>query len=127
MTQEELALLRELQPVIRKNMSCMENGDRFHTIDDFGGRLFVYYDMGKLLDSDTWIPDAISRDSSRPERGLWGMMGWNNARIIELFPSGNVCMQVSGLVITDTPYLALLKALKWQTELLKIMCDQYRG
>ena len=108
MTQEELELLKELQPVIRKNMGCAEIGDNITYISSNGpdvhGTIF--------LDREILIPDAISRDPERPQRGLWGMIDWS-----QVYASIDRDGDLDTGTGHDSPYLVLLNTLKWQTEL----------
>ena len=107
MTQEELELLKELQPVIRKNMGCAEIGDNITYISSNGPDVH-----GTIaLDREILIPDAISRDSERPQRGLWGMIDWGVYNV-SIDSDGEIRAKIG----TWEPYRALLEILKFQTE-----------
>ena len=107
MTQEELDLLKELQPVIRKNMGCAEIGDNITYISSNGPDVH-----GTIaLDREILIPDAISRDSERPQRGLWGMIDWGVYNV-SIDSDGEIRAKIG----TWEPYRALLEILKFQTE-----------
>ena len=107
MTQEELDLLKELQPVIRKNMGCAEIGDNITYISSNGPDVH-----GTIaLDREILIPDAISRDPERPQRGLWGMIDWGVYNV-SIDSDGEIRAKIG----TWEPYRALLEILKFQTD-----------
>lgn len=130
MNQEEFELYRELQPVIRKKMGEVEDGDTaYHP--ELGTSVYFegYYRFPKgkslnelsLMGSDlTRIPDVVSRDPERPERGLWGMVDWAWIEIHANTGKGEVVISVhsndSHEVFSGSLLLVLLNALKWQTE-----------
>ena len=57
------------------------------------------------------LPDAISRDSERPQRGLWGMIDWGVYNV-SIDSDGEIRAKIG----TWEPYRALLEILKFQTE-----------
>jgi hypothetical protein len=152
MDAETLELLKELQPFFKEKMGEIEPSDSVALSDGTVGfvtqvkdETYVYAQWGDWprgsyigsRDKIAWandnvirVPDAISRDPERPERGLLGMcrdiacinpvktvpemtpedeqiVGWK----ITLNPRNCVVEQVYG----DTLYLALLKVLAWKT------------
>ncbi len=116
MTNEELELLKNLQHIIKKNMGNLKHGDRVY-LEEHIETVCSYCDSNEsgewhnYLKDAIVIPDAISRDSNQPERGLWGMIDWSQF---------NANIDGDGEINTglehDIPYLVLLKTLKWQTK-----------
>ena len=116
-TPDELEILRtpEVQEYIREKMGQTERGD------------LLYNKINKCVEVSSsrheWhsmflaIPDCISRDSSRPSRGLWGMIDWNG---LSLFVTEKGTLWIrdkdGSTVAYDTPRLAFLKALLFQIE-----------
>ena len=117
MTQEELELLKELQPVIRKHMGSWEIGDRFaYPVNGYPTKLVDSRNIEDVISNTSnmtliLIPDAISRDSERPQRGLWGMIDWGVYNV-SIDSDGEIRAKIG----TWEPYRALLEILKFQTE-----------
>ena len=118
MTQEELDLLKELQPVIRKHMGSWEIGDRFaYPVNGYPTKLVDSRNIEDVISNTSnmtliMLPDAISRDPERPQRGLWGMIDWS-----QVYASIDRDGDLDTGTGHDSPYLVLLNTLKWQTEL----------
>ncbi|MFA5445353.1 MAG: hypothetical protein WC262_10325 [Bacteroidales bacterium] len=142
MDDEKLDLIRRLQGVIKKNMGEPHAGDLYYCplgSEDHKIRVLEedYFDsmqydrdghLGKWVKSEPCCPDTIilipdlySRDESRSERGLWGMVDWKRWAI-SLGIDGSMVLDdmddpsEGNRYSTDwnTPTLALLKALAWQ-------------
>ena len=129
-TPDELEILRkpEVQGYIRECQGDPKGYDQFHCLTC--GAYFQQKDGDchcNDYDSEKWIviPDCISRDSSRPERGLWGMLlafhypnlhynAYANEWVVDLIEKDTLTRV--GFHHADTPRLALLKALLWQIE-----------
>jgi hypothetical protein len=129
-TPDELEILRkpEVQEYIREKMGLFNDGDMYEC--EFCHKLLVHNEEythdclnGKEPNNDLIIPDCISRDSSRPERGLWGMLlafhypdlhynAYANEWVVDLIEKDTLTRV--GFHHADTPRLALLKALEWQ-------------
>lgn len=83
-TKEELEILRkpEVQAYIREKMGPLVHGDHVFLS---GGHEDIFCEDCKnygvfsanIYEGAILVPDCISRDSSRPERGLWGMIDWD--------------------------------------------------
>lgn len=137
-TADELEIHRkpEVQGYIREKMGELREYDRGFQHGEEGTVLFFWQDDGPLYSAFTpdgrydpqaiaddflRIPDPISRDSERPERGLWKMAG-----VDMLYEDGRLwwarvplpdTAEVRGAYRSfcePTPRLALLKALEWQ-------------
>lgn len=127
-TPDELEILRkpEVQEYIREKMGQTERGD------------LLYNKINKCVEVSSsrheWhsmflaIPDCISRDSKRPERGLVGMLDdsweiikpclsdkWMVRCLDEQMGQGpDALSYVQNISFSGAPRLALLKALEWQ-------------
>lgn len=118
MSGEELEIVRNLQSVIKKNMRELEEGDVFYSPTD--DKIHAHNAKNIVLDSDIWIPDAVSRDSARPQRGLLGMI--KDFRSILYYGDQHEAFQVtlfehcSYVFRAKTLYLALLFTLRYQTQ-----------
>lgn len=118
MDAETLGLLKELQDVFPVDWSV---GDRF--IIPTTMKVFTLTSPKDLpLPVGTlFVPYLYSRDPERPERGLWGMCKRleNLQKVTEASWHCSVWDEwYHGMVVFQgkTPYLALLKAIKWQEE-----------
>ena len=125
-TPDELAILRkpEVQEYIREKMGQWDDGDLYHCEIDGKERLILPDEDGMKR----WpccchvllIPDCISRDNERPERGLWGMLRTNGTKVSMLESENGVTLYIkldgkwTASFVESTPRLALLKALEWQ-------------
>lgn len=133
LTSDELEILRkpEMQAYIRERMGAKEFGDCFFVEDE------KQVDVGPISDPNYLeylettgkvkayaIPDCISRDSERPERGLIGMLdGFYSLVKLRYYGIGwRVVIQKGTSSAAwrnfdaNIPRLALLKALEWQIE-----------
>jgi hypothetical protein len=92
-----------------------------YCVEARSGKSILFYN----LFPDIIIPPAISLDLDHPERGLWGMIDWekladpptsSNHKYIEghIYQGKLEIWMGAYKEITDTPYLALLKALDAQ-------------
>jgi hypothetical protein len=124
---EELEIIRELQPLFKEKMGHL-NKSPFLFPTERGDML--YNKMNKCVEVSSsphqWhsmflaIPDLYSRDRERPERGLFGMLrkdrqyqlNWNERYLLSVY-DGKTMLNVFD---AETPYLALLRAIKWQEE-----------
>lgn len=135
-TTDELAILRkpEVQAYIREKMGKWEIGnlylfaERFYVVDREKQSVLNYYYQND--EKYIRIPDCISRDSARPERGLWGMLDdsweiikpclsdrWMVRCLAEQMDQGpDALCYTQNISFSGTPRLALLKALLWQIE-----------
>jgi len=142
MDAEKLDLIRGLQGVIRKNMGEPQAGDLYYCPRGSEGHKIKtieedYFDsmqygsdgyLGKWVKSEPCCPDIIllvpdlySRDPDRPERGFWGMVDWDKFDChlrggeIYIYETDRFQREIwtNGWC---NPYLALLKAIKWQEE-----------
>ena len=124
LTKEHLDLLKELQPLFYRVQDDLKGDDRFYcyTCETY----FLQKDGDchcNSYEEERWIriPDLYSRDESRSERGLWGMVDWKRWAI-SLGIDGSMVLDdmddtsEGNRYSTDwnTPTLALLKALAWQ-------------
>ena len=112
-TPDELEILRkpEVQEYIREKMGELVKDPHYHYFCTENGQTVSYL-----------LPDCISRDSERPERGLWGMVNPSKIErqvgfygtvffsVWVFWPEMGGFKRIDG----DTPRLALLKALEWQ-------------
>ena len=140
LTPEQIDLLKRLQPFFKEKMGEWQLGDNFYSGDataivvnikatgarDKEERLYSrYYDEYDFLASDSMsyankhflrIPKAI--DWQHPERGLWGMVYWNNWKIGHNFIPGYLAVISiqKPLKIHSDPFTTLLKALAEQEE-----------
>lgn len=135
-TSDELAILckPEVQEYIREKMGDIEAGDLVN-YDTFPVQPHVFsVDLDMLYDKNerdrlndlavSRIPDCISRDSERPERGLIGMLdGFYSLVKLRYYGIGwRVVIQKGTSSAAwrnfdaNIPRLALLKALEWQIE-----------
>jgi len=131
LTADELAILRkpEVQEYIREKWNGKVRFCEQYLFQGFINHCLCQ-EGRKITPNMILIPDCISRDSKRPERGLWGMIDWSEKAAIRVefhnIPDGQVYlilwsestdsedMKESHFVCT--PHLALLKALEWQIE-----------
>jgi len=121
-TGDELRILRKpkVQEYIREKMGKWEVGDLYYN-PEIRRSLTVSMMWWSPCIEALYIPDCISRDSERPERGLWGMVDWKRWAI-SLGIDGSMVLDdmddpsEGNRYSTDwnTPTLALLKALAWQ-------------
>lgn len=76
------------------------------------GTLSPYIEHNQFV----WLPPVY--DYQHPERGLWGMVEWDNATIINTVSNGIVCVSTYGPVTQHFGPLpiALAKAVIWQSE-----------
>ena len=129
MTPEQIDLLKRLQPFFKKMMGEWHHLDSCYC-DKLGVGVVMgsfwrvefhfhretHYTMeenvGKL--SCLRIPKAI--DWQNPERGLWGMVHWNNWKIGQNFIPGYLAVISiqKPLKIHSDPFTALLKVLAEQ-------------
>lgn len=138
-TPEELEILRkpEVQEYIREKMGELREYDRGFQHGEEGTVLFFWQDDGPLYsafapdgrydpqaiaDDFLRIPDCISRDSERPERGLLGMLNYDVVLSVDTYPEGNIyyvklvenVIQEQMVFQGSTSRLALLRALEAQ-------------
>ncbi len=115
-TGDELRILRKpkVQEYIREKMGKWEVGDLYYN-PEIRRSLTVSMMWWSPCIEALYIPDCISRDSERPERGLWGMIDWNE---LHLFVTEEGTLWIrdkdGSTVAYNTPRLALLRALEWQ-------------
>lgn len=135
MNPDELAILRkpEVQDYIKQ--FGYEKGDLVYRNGYYGeivyapaGEDFVtirfYMDNKKInlhFDEFLLIPDCISRDSERPERGIVGILAGMDKIVRLHINDRSTCVEItwtSAKLIyreyAETPRLALLKALLWK-------------
>jgi hypothetical protein len=133
-TPDELEILRkpEVQEYIREKTRDQEPGDsfllktRYFTVEKLTSTGIIAFDKkGKRVEfqfhhltAAIQIPDCISRDSERPERGMWGMIDWEEC-MVSVASNGFLIVQKYSWIegdfrCCDMPRLALLKALEWQ-------------
>jgi len=74
MTKEEIDLYKnpKLQKLFKEKMGKYQKGDRFITPEDHE---YIFLNISTLAPSCLRVPDIVSRDSTKPERGLLGMIG----------------------------------------------------
>jgi hypothetical protein len=101
----EIVCIRQESSISGYWYCVSENGEEWTLTDE------------QMIDETCYrIPDCISRDSSRPERGLWGMIDWDVIRA-ESVAHGELSIREwgsGGWMFWEMPRLALLKALEWQ-------------
>lgn len=128
LTADELAILRkpEVQEYIREKWNGKVRFCEQYLFQGFINHCLCQ-EGRKITPNMILIPDCISRDSKRPERGLWGMVesgidkddhemmylstgAFNPKEFVVGFNFKGKFIKVNG----NTPRLALLKALLWQ-------------
>ena len=129
LTADELAILRK--PEVQEYISEKWNGKvRFCEQYLFQGFInhCLCQEGRKITPNMILIPDCISRDSKRPERGLVGMLDdsweiikpclsdkWMVRCLDEQMGQGpDALSYVQNISFSGAPRLALLKALEWQ-------------
>jgi hypothetical protein len=127
LTADELAILRkpEVQEYIREKWNGKVRFCEQYLFQGFINHCLCQ-EGRKITPNMILIPDCISRDSSRPERGLWGCLkpfisgGMNYYPYVDATAMsdqvmvGFRCGCASIMHWIGTPRLALLKALEWQ-------------
>ncbi|MFA5151761.1 MAG: hypothetical protein WC554_04285 [Clostridia bacterium] len=121
MNREEIDLLKKHQGKIREAMGEERPDDNrlclhFHeTVSAFDCKICNEKKTKECSGSKYLvIPDTISRDPDRPERGLWGMIDWKRWVMIS-HDDGTVDIHNNETIFENLPpYLALLRAYDWQ-------------
>jgi hypothetical protein len=115
MSDEEKKYWITLQPFFMEKMGPWQVGDQYYSTITKVVEFITGYSGFPTSD---YIRLPLPIDPRNPERGLWGMVDWDNWDISFVFDNGDVIIQkgfrLSGESIKDTPTLALLKALAAQ-------------
>ncbi len=129
MNQAELEILSKpkVQEFIREKMGKIIIGDHIRWIDSEDDVVRTDFQASCVMGGNGYTIFPLAIDHRNPERGLWGMIeGYKSIYSGKSRLTGKEVTRVDltekdGTIIrsfsTDTPYLALLKALEAQIEI----------
>lgn len=122
MTEEQLDMIKRLQPFFKERMGDWQESDQYYSekYKELSYVHFVFH-LKKFVADETALHIPKVYDWQNPERGLWGMVDWK-AYTFDIKHDGTVflnkrslTLQIDCISIGDI-FTALLKALCEQGE-----------